>query len=90
MALELEKVCDWLRVSPGDDDEHIMGLMAAIPSSIETTTGMTEDQQDGDPLVETVSKFILMQWYDVMLDEKKDIQRLIDSLLKVLTVKARG
>lgn len=90
MTLNLEQVCDWLRVGVGDDDDHILGLMAAVPSYIEATTGMTEEQQETEPLAQTVSKFLLMQWYDVMLDEKKDIQRAIDSLLKVLTVKARG
>lgn len=87
--MTLEKVCDWLRVSVGDDDEHILGLMAAVPSYIETTTGMTEEQQKSEPLAETVSKFILMQWYDVVVDDKQNIQRLIDSLLKVLTSKAK-
>lgn len=88
--LTMEKARVWLRY--GADETHadalIEGLLEAIPHYIEATTGMTPEQQDKEPLAETAAKFLLMLWFD---DQYHDagLQRGIDNLLKVLTVKAR-
>jgi len=85
----LEKAREWLRIDGTDNDEIIKGLMAAVPGYIEVTTGMTPKQQKCEALADTVAKFLLLLWYNAEQSEAERLQRVIDSLLKVLTVKAR-
>lgn len=87
--MTLQEAKDVLRVDINDNDDIITSLLAALPGYIELTTGLKEANQAAEPLVETVSGFILMLWYysDHADDEK--LNRTIDSLLKAITLKAR-
>lgn len=87
--MTLQEAKDILRVDVDYNDDIINSLLAALPGYIELTTGLTEANQAAEPLVKTVSGFILMLWYysDHADDEK--LNRTIDSLLKAITLKAR-
>lgn len=88
--LSLEQACNILRVDQGNNDELITALIYAIPDYIETTTGLKVADQDAEPIVETVSGFILTQWYFADHADDQSLTRTINSLLKVLSVRARS
>lgn len=85
----LDKAREWLRLEGTDNDEIIQDLLDAAPDYIELTTGMTTVQQTMEPLAETVTKFLLLLWFNAEQSEAERLQRCIDNLLKALTVKAR-
>ena len=88
--MTLAEACNVLHVDQGNNDELISALVAAIPSYIETTTGLSEDNQSAEPLVQTVSGFILTQWYYADHADDQALTRTINSLLKVLSIRARS
>lgn len=85
--LSLDKAREFLRIDGTDNDEIINALLQAIPSYIEVTTGMAENQQDAEPLVDTASRFILQLWYNAEQSDSEKLQQTIDSLLKAITLK---
>lgn len=87
--LTLEQACNILRVDVGNNDELIQNLIGAVPDYIEVTTGMSKEQQEGEPLVNTVSGFLLTLWYYADHADDVKLQRTIDNLLKCITLKAR-
>lgn len=88
--MTLSEACNVLHVNEGDNDELIESLLAAIPDYIEVTTGYPVDAQDNEPLVATVSGFLLSLWYYADHSDDQALTRTINSLLKVITLKARG
>ena len=88
--MTLAEACNVLHVDQGNNDELIIALVAAIPSYIETTTGLSEYNQSEEPLVQTVSGFILTQWYYADHADDQALTRTINSLLKVLSIRARS
>ena len=88
--LSLQPARDILRVDGGDNDQPIETLIAAIPDYIEVTTGMDAAQQETEPLVDTVSGFLLTLWYYSDHTDDTKLQRTIDNLLKCITLKARA
>ena len=89
--MTLSEACNVLHVDQGANDELIYSLVDALPSYIEVTTGITEETQSEltIPLVETVSGFLLTQWYYADHADDQALTRTINSLLKVLTLKAK-
>lgn len=87
--LSLEQARDVLRVDGGDNDNLIRSLLFAIPDYIEVTTGMDTTQQLNEPLIDTVSGFLLTLWYYSDNADDTKLQRTIDNLLKCITIKAR-
>ena len=87
--MTLSEAKDVLRVDIDDNDDLIYSLLAALPGYIELTTGLKEANQAVEPLVKTVSGFILMLWYYSDHADDVKLQRTIDSLLKAITLKAR-
>ena len=87
--LSLAQACNILHVDEGNNDELIVSLIAAIPDYIEVTTGMSIAQQEEEPLVETVSGFILTLWYFSDHSDGIKLQRTIDNLLKCITLKVQ-
>lgn len=87
--ISIAEAREWLRLDNTDNDEIIEGLLAAIPSYIELSTGLKQIDQEAVPLVNTVSKFLLTLWYNAEQAEADKLQRTIDSLLKTLTLQAR-
>lgn len=88
--MTLTDACKVLHVDTGVNDELITSLIAALPSYIEVTTGLSEDDQDEEPLVETVSGFLLTQWYYADHADDRALTRTINSLLKAITIRARS
>jgi len=90
MTLTLEEAKEHLRIDGADNDIIIASLLYAIPGYIEVTTGMSQEQQETEPLARTASKFILQLWYNAEQADSEKLQRTIDGLLKALTVMARA
>ena len=88
--MTLEDAKNVLRVDIDDNDELIQSLLNALPGYIEIKTGMKEADQAAEPLVKTVSGFILMLWYYSDHADDVKLNRTIDSLLKAITLKARA
>ena len=88
--LSLDEAREWLRADGTDNDRIISGLLQAVPSYIEVATGMDAAAQLDDPLVDTVTKFLLILWFDAESSQAERLQRTIDNLLKAITVKAKG
>lgn len=82
----LDEAREWLRLDGTDNDPIIQSLLDALPGYIMVTTGMKPEQQDETPLVETVSKFLLILWYNAEQAESERLQKTIDSLLKAITL----
>lgn len=85
--MTLEEAKNVLRVDGTDNDELITSLLQAIPDYIEITTGMPAQLQESEPLVNTVSGFLLTLWYYADHSDDVKLQRTIDSLLKCITLK---
>ena len=88
--LSLDEAREWLRADGTDNDRIISGLLHAVPGYIEVATGMDETAQLNEPLVDMVTKFLLILWFDAESSQAERLQRTIDNLLKAITVKARG
>lgn len=87
--MTLSEACNVLHVDQGNNDELIYSLIQALPSYIEVATGLTEELQALEPLVDTVSGFILTQWYYADHADDQALTRTINSLLKALSIRAR-
>ena len=86
--MTLEEARNVLRVDEGDNDELIASLLLALPDYIEVTTGMALEQQVSEPLVKTVSKFILTLWYFADKADDAALNRTINNLLQAIAIKA--
>lgn len=87
--LNLKDALNVLRLDSGANDELVGSLLDAIPGYIEVTTGMSAEQQEMEPLVDTVSGFLLTLWYYSDHADDVKLQRTIDNLLKCITLKVQ-
>lgn len=87
--MTLVDACDVLRVNQGDNDDLISSLLEAIPDYISVTTGLLPINQATEPLVDTVSGFLLKLWYYGDHADDQALKRTIDCLLKAIAIKAR-
>ena len=79
-----------LRLDGTDDDYQVVsGLLAAVPAYIENATGLPAEQQVNYPVVDTCTGFLLRLWYYPEGADTDKLQRVIDSLLKSITLIAR-
>ncbi len=85
--LNLDNAKEVLRIDGDDNDELINSLLLALPDYIEVSTGMSHEQQQREPLVDTVSGFLLTLWYYSDNADEQKLQRTIDNLLKCITLK---
>ena len=88
--MTLEEACNVLRVDQGNNDSLITALVDALPSYIETTTGLKEENQSSEPLVKTVCGLILTQWYYADQADDQSLTRTINALLKAISIRARS
>lgn len=88
--MTLSEACNVLHIDEGNNDDLITALTAALPSYIETTTGLSESNQGDEPLVNVVSGLILTQWYYSDHADDQSLTRTINALLKAIAVRARG
>lgn len=68
-----------------DTQEIVKELLVAVPGYIASTTGMSEEQQRTCPLCDTVTGFLLRLWYYPEQADSDKLQRIADSLLKVIS-----
>lgn len=87
--LNLDDALNVLRLDSGANDVFVYSLLKAIPGYIEVTTGMSIEQQKTEPLVDTVSGFLLTLWYYSDHTDDVKLQRTIDNLLKCITLKVQ-
>lgn len=87
--MTLSDACNVLHVDEGNNDELIYALIQALPSYLEVTTGLPEEKQSLEPLVETVSGLLLTQWYYADHADDQSLTRTINALLKAITLRAR-
>jgi len=89
VEITIDKAREWLRIDGEDNDEIIEGLLQACPHYIEVATGYPAGLQPYEPLIETVTRFLMLLWYNAEQSEAERLQQAIDNLLKVITVRAR-
>lgn len=87
--MTLTEACNYLHVDEGTNDDLINALILALPGYIEVTTGLKEENQASEPLCDTVSGFLLTQWYYADHADDQALTRTINALLKAITLKAR-
>ena len=87
--MTLSEAREVLHVDAGVQDDLISALVYALPSYIETTTGLAEDKQYLEPLVKTVEGFLITQWYYADHADDQSLTRTINALLKAITLRAR-
>ena len=85
--MTLQEAKNVLRIDTNDNDDLVQSLCDALPDYIEVTTGMTAEQQATEPLVQTVSGFLVTLWYYSDHADDVKLQRTIDNLLKCITFK---
>lgn len=78
-----------LRVDPGANDDLILALVTAIPSYLEMATGLSETEQDEEPMCYTVSGLLLQLWYFSEHSDVEKLNRCINSLLFAISLKNR-
>ena len=88
--MTVNEACNVLHVDDGDNNALIASLVEAIPSYIETTTGLPEEQQINEPLVDVVSGFLVTQWYYGDHADDRSLTRTITALLKAISLRARS
>ena len=86
--MTLEEARNVLRVDEGDNDELIASLLIALPDYIEVTTGATLELQQHEPLVKTVSRFLITLWYFGDKADDAALNRTINNLLQAISIKA--
>lgn len=89
MTMSLEEAKEVLRLDNDFNDEIVYSLVSAIPSYIETTTGMKINQQVFEPLANIVGGFLLQLWYNAEGTNAEQLTRTINSLLKTLSLKVK-
>ena len=87
--IEVAEAREWLRLDGNENDEIIKGLLNAIPDYIEVSTGLNKQAQEKEPLAKQLRKFILILWYNAEQSESEKLSKVIDNLLKALSLKAR-
>ena len=87
--MTLSQACNILHVDQGNNDDLIGALVEAIPSYIETATGLSVIYQDEEPLVDVVGGLLLTQWYYSDHADDQSLTRTINALLKAISVIAR-
>lgn len=80
-----------LRTEENDGNMAIVeGLLAAIPSYIETSTGIKDALKASPkyPLLQTLAKFLLCLWYNPDGTDAVQLQVVVNNLLKTLKAMA--
>ena len=88
--MTLADACKVLHVDQGNNDDLINALVAALPTYIETTTGLKIADQSKEPVVDVVSGLLLTQWYYSDHADDQSLTRTINALLKAISVRARS
>lgn len=87
MLITLDEAKVWLRVDQDEDDPIITTIINAVPVYIEAATGLTESEQEKEPLCKTAAQFLIRLWYegDLVTDRH---ERTLAALIKSIKLKA--
>ena len=85
--MTLTEAKEVLRVDNTENDYLIQSLVDSIAGYIELTTGMSEDDQDNEPMCQTVGGFLLTLWYYGDHTDDIKLTRTINNLLKTISLK---
>lgn len=87
--ITLAEAKDFLHIDQDltDNDILIQSLLDSIPNYIEVQTGLTAEDQENEPMAKTATGFILHLWYFAEKAEEPKLTRVINSLLKCITLK---
>lgn len=85
--LTIVQARDVLRLDNTDNDLMIQALLDTVPDYIELTTGLDIVEQIDEPMCDTVATFLIKLWYNAEQAEADKLQRVIDGLLKTITLK---
>lgn len=88
--MTVKDACNVLHIDQGSNNALVSALVEALPSYIETATGLRENDQEDEPLVDVVGGFLLTQWYYADHADDQSLTRTIDALLKAITIRARS
>lgn len=72
---------DSLRIDGDENDEILIRLVSAVPSYITQATGLSNEDQETEPLCAVVADFLIQLWYNGDQVDTVRTQRVIDSLL---------
>ncbi len=79
-----------LRLDETEENTQIVGsLLDAVPDYIENATGMEAEMQENFSIVETCTGFLLRLWYYPEGTDTDKLQKVIDALLKSITLIAK-
>ena len=87
MMITLDEAKNWLRVDHNEDDQIITTIINAVPVYIEAATGLTETEQEKEPLCKTAAHFLIRLWYDGDLVTDRH-ERTLAALMKSIKLKA--
>ena len=87
--MTLSEACNVLHIDEGHNDDLVEALLEAVPTYILLTTGLSLEDQENEPLVNTVTGFLITQWFYRDHADDSSLTRTINSLLKVISLKAR-
>lgn len=90
MLITLDEAKELLRLDNDFNDDVIAPLVDAVPGYIQSTTGMTTDQQMREPLAKVVSGFLITLWYNAEGTDSNRLSRVIDSLLTTLSLRTES
>lgn len=90
MLITLDEAKELLRLDNDFNDDVIAPLVDAVPGYIQSTTGMTTDQQMREPLAKVVSGFLITLWYNAEGTDSNRLSRVIDSLLTTLSLRTEN
>ena len=65
-------------------DSLVVPLVESLSSQIEKTTGLTIEEQEKEPLVFTLSSFLIQLWFNAEDTQSYRLQRVIDSLTSTI------
>lgn len=84
--INLEEAKNILRVDFNEDDILIQTLIDTIPEYLENKTGKSWNDEPINPLVKTLSKFLLQCWYE---ESTPQLEKTIDNIISTLTPMGR-
>lgn len=90
MTYTLEEAKAVLRVTGEWNDDIIQDICDSLPSLVEVQTGLTNEQQDREPLCTQLYGFLTIQFYNADMTDDGKLQRTIDRLTHVLKAKAEA
>lgn len=84
--ITLKEAKNILRVDYDYDDDLIQTLIDTIPEYLENKTGKAWNEEPINPLVKTLSKFLLQSWYE---ESTPELEKVINNIIFTLSPMSR-